>query len=110
MNITSEAVGSITVVRFEGRIDTNTSTEAQESLTQLMDAGSSKLLANLSKVDFVSSAGLRVLLYTAKRLSGAGGSLRISDLNESVAEVFEISGFSTILDVFGSEEEALRDF
>jgi anti-sigma B factor antagonist len=51
-----------------------------------------------------------VLLATAKRLGGIGGSLRICGLNEAVNEVFEISGFSTILDVFPTRDEALQGF
>ena len=110
MNISTTNIESVSVVRLEGNLDTNTSTDAQESLTQLIDGGASKVLVNFADVDFVSSAGLRILLATAKKLSGSGGNLRISNLNETVSEVFEISGFSTILDVFGSEEEALRGF
>jgi anti-sigma B factor antagonist len=110
MNITTTNIESVSVVRLEGNLDTNTSTDAQGSLNQLIDGGASKVLVNFASVDFVSSAGLRILLATAKKLSGSGGNLRISNLNETVSEVFEISGFSTILDVFGSEEEALRGF
>jgi anti-sigma B factor antagonist len=65
---------------------------------------------SLDKVDFVSSAGLRILLATGKRLSGTGGSLRVCGLNETVNEVFEISGFSTILNVFAAETDALSGF
>jgi anti-sigma B factor antagonist len=50
------------------------------------------------------------LLATAKKLGGGGGALRVCGLNETVAEVFEISGFSTILNVFPSETEALVGF
>ncbi len=110
MNISTTNIESVAVVRLEGNLDTNTSSDAQESLNQLIDGGTSKILVNLAEVDFVSSAGLRILLVTAKKLSGSGGNLRISNLNETVTEVFEISGFSTILDVFGSEEEALQGF
>ena len=110
MNISTTTIESVAVVRLEGNLDTNTSTDAPESLNQLIDGGASKLLVNFTDVHFVSSAGLRILLATAKKLSGSGGNLRISNLNETVAEVFEISGFSTILDVFGSEEEALQSF
>ena len=53
---------------------------------------------------------LRILLTTAKRLGGTGGGLRLCNLNETVQEVFEISGFSTILSVFGTTEEALQGF
>ena len=75
----------------------------------LMKPVDGQLLVSLRKVGFVSSAGLRILLATAKRLTGADSSLKISDLNETVHEVFEISGFITILSVYKTEEEALQD-
>ena len=110
MDISSETKDNITVVRFEGNLDTNTSTDAQDYLNKLIDGGASKVVVCFDKVDFVSSAGLRVLLATAKKLGGGGGVLRVCGLNETVTEVFEISGFATILNVFPSESEALADF
>lgn len=109
MKISSETVGGAVVVRLEGNLDTNTSTEAQDYLSKSIDDGASNIVVSLSNVDFVSSAGLRILLATGKKLGGVGGSLRICGLNETVAEIFEISGFSTILNVFPSESEALSD-
>jgi anti-sigma B factor antagonist len=108
MEITSQATDGTTVVRMSGNLDTNTSSEAQEFLNAKMDDGVSAIVVSLEKVDFVSSAGLRILLATAKRLGASGGSLRICGLNETVNEVFEMSGFSTILDVFPSESDALQ--
>ena len=110
MDILSETMDNVTVVRLEGNLDTNTSTEAQDYLNKAIDDGATKVVVTFDKVDFVSSAGLRVLLATAKRLSGTGGSLRVCGLNETVNEVFEISGFSTILDVFPAETDALSGF
>ena len=110
MDISSENKDNITVVRLEGNLDTNTSTDAQDYLNNAIDGGASKVVVCFDKVDFVSSAGLRVLLATAKKLGGRGGALRVCGLNSTVAEVFEISGFSTILSVFPSETEALSDF
>ena len=107
MDISSKIKDNITVVRFEGNLDTNNSTEAQDYLNDAIDGGASKVVVCFEKVDFVSSAGLRVLLATAKKLGAGGGTLRVCGLNETVAEVFEISGFSTILNVFPSETEAL---
>ena len=101
---------SVTVVEMDGNLDTNTSVDAQDHLNGLMDDGAAKLLVDFTKVDFVSSAGLRVLLATAKRLGGVGGSLRICGLNETVNEVFEISGFSTILEVFPTRDDAMQGF
>ena len=110
MIISTTNIESVVVVRLDGNLDTNSSSSAQKSLNELIDGGASKILINFATVGFVSSAGLRVLLATAQKLSGTGGSLRISNLSDAVAEVFDISGFSTILDVFGSQEEALRGF
>jgi anti-anti-sigma factor len=110
MKVTIQEVDSVTVVRIEGNLDTNTSPEAQEHFDGLLDQGASKILVDCAKVDYVSSAGLRVLLATVKGLTAAGGGLRISGLNETVREVFEISGFSTILSVFNTEAEALEGF
>ena len=110
MNLNTMTVDTVTVVEMEGNLDTNTSVEAQDHINGLIDDGATKLLTDFTKVDFVSSAGLRVLLATAKRLGGIGGSLRICGLNEAVNEVFEISGFSTILDVFPTREDAMKGF
>ena len=110
MDISSETKDNITVVRLEGNLDTNTSTDAQDYLNKAIDGGASKVIVCFDKVDFVSSAGLRVLLATAKKLGGGGGALRVCGLNETVTEIFEISGFSTILNVFPSETEALSGF
>ena len=110
MDISSEVKDDITVVRLTGYLDTNTSTDAQDYLNNAIDDGASKVVVCFDQVDFVSSAGLRVLLATAKKLGGGGGALRVCGLNETVSEVFEISGFSTILNVFPSEIEAIAGF
>ena len=65
---------------------------------------------NLEKLDYISSAGLRVLLATAKKLKAIGGELRVCSLNEIVTEVFDITGFDLILTVLPSESEALDGF
>ncbi len=110
MNITTHEQGDIKVLRFEGRLDTNTSPDAQTTLDGLIEAGARKLVVDFETLDYVSSAGLRVLLGTAKQLSRSGGELRLSCLNETVQEIFDISGFSTLLNVFKSSEEALAGF
>jgi anti-anti-sigma factor len=110
VELETTTIDAVTVVEMEGNLDTNTSVDALEHINALIDDGAMKLLVDFAKIDFVSSAGLRVLLATAKRLGGSGGSLRICGLNEAVNEVFEISGFSTILDVFPSRDDALTGF
>ena len=110
MEITSQDVDGVTVFDIDGKIDTGTSPDAQRAIDARIAEGASKILVDLSKVDFVSSTGLRVFLVTAKRLNGSGGALHLCGLNEVVAEIFEISGFDTILDVYSSRDEALSEF
>ena len=100
----------VKILDFEGNLDTNTSPDAEAKLNDLIENGSQKLLINFGNLNFISSAGLRVLLATAKKLKGTGGNLQICNLNPTVQEVFDISGFGSILRVTSTEEEALSAF
>ena len=110
MDITTRTQRDVTVVALAGNLDSNTSPQAQQALDGILAGGGRKMVVDFTALDYISSAGLRVLLGTAKRLSGAGGALRLFGLNATVQEVFDISGFSTILAVFATEAEALKGF
>jgi anti-sigma B factor antagonist len=110
MQISVTESDGVQVLSFEGNLDTNTAPDAESEINALIDAGVQKLLINFEKLDYISSAGLRILLATAKKLKPGGGVLKICCLNPTVQEVFDISGFSTILSVTSSEEEALGAF
>jgi anti-anti-sigma factor len=110
MEITVKTTNGVKVLAFEGRLDTQTSTDAQMQLTQLIEGGETKILLNLEKLDYISSAGLRVLLAAAKQLKTTNGELRLCNLNEVILEVFAISGFDMILPISESESEALEGF
>lgn len=110
MKINNREVSGINVVDVDGNLDTNTSPTAQEHIDQLVQTGANKILLNFEKVNYISSAGLRVLLATAKQLRKQGGDLRLCNLNHNVQDVFEISGFISILKVFDSENDAMDGF
>ena len=110
MKIETKESQGIQIVAFEGNLDTNSSPEAEAKINELLDAGKQKLLVNFEQLNFISSAGLRVLLATVKKLNANGGDLRVCSLNETVRAVFDISGFVTILNVKSTEEEALSSF
>ena len=110
MQISVKTTNEVKILAFEGKLDTGTSPDAQQQLTRLIEAGGNRFLVNFEKLDYISSSGLRVLLTTAKQLKGVDGELRICSPNEVVREVFEISGFTTIFKVFGSESEALDGY
>jgi anti-anti-sigma factor len=110
VEITVSDVDEVKVVRMEGSLDTQTSPEAQTLMRQLIDQGASKLVINFEKLDYVSSAGLRILLAAAKQLKGNGGELRVCGLNGDVQEAFQFAGFHMILAVKNTETEALESF
>ena len=80
-----------------GRIDTLTAPEFEKKLLEILD-GVSELVLDMAKVDYVSSAGLRVILKVQK-LMLRQGRIKLVSVNESVMEVFEITGFSDILNI-----------
>jgi anti-anti-sigma factor len=106
MQISTRTTNDISIVAIAGSLDSSTSPEAQKSLTEVLTSAK-KVVLDFSALDYISSAGLRVLLGAAKQLRASGGTLGLFGLNPSVREVFEISGFSSILSVYPSEGEAL---
>ena len=87
------------VIALEGRLDTNTSPQLEEFAGGLYEKGVSDIAVDMAACDFVSSAGLRVLLSTQKKMNAAGGSLTIANAVPAVREVFDITGFSDILNL-----------
>ena len=110
MKMKTERLDGITAVQFEGNLDTGTAPTAEQHLAGLIEEGANKLLLDFKNCEFISSAGLRILLTTAKRLRPSGGELRICSLNETIQEIFDVSGFSTLLSVFPDADQAKSGF
>ena len=108
MILTVGDAGEVKIVRIEGELNTLTSPDAEAQLTQLIDAGARKIVVNFEQLDYISSAGLYILLATAKQLQVSGGELRICSLNDLVREVFEMSGFDSIVSVSKNQAKALK--
>lgn len=106
MEISTRTSNDIHIVAITGSLDSGTAPEAQKALDSVV-ASAKKVALDFSGLDYISSAGLRVLLGAAKHLRGSGGKFGMFGLNQSVREVFEISGFSSILSVYQTESEAL---
>ena len=96
MNINKIPQGEELTVEIEGRLDTSTAPQLEGELADL--AGVKKLVMDFVKLEYISSAGLRVLLATQKRMN-AQGEMVITHVNETIMEVFEITGFSDILTI-----------
>ena len=96
----------VSVISIEGNLDTNTSKEANDTITELIDEGGINLIFDFTKLDYISSTGLRVLLATMKRIKPLNGAMSVCGLNETVKEVFEISGFTMLIKLFNTLDEA----
>ena len=97
MTINSKMNGTTLEVALEGRLDTMTAPELEAELQKDM-SGAESLVMDFSKLDYISSAGLRVLLAAHKAMAGKGG-MKVTKVNEIVAEVFEVTGFADILTI-----------
>jgi len=97
MTITKNADGKALEIALEGRLDTMTAPELEEELKQSYE-GAESLTLDFSKLEYISSAGLRVLLSAHKVMSTKGG-MKVKHVNEIVQEVFEVTGFADILTI-----------
>lgn len=97
MKITKNLNGTALNIALEGRLDTTTAPELEQALKGDMDAATA-LMLDFAKLDYISSAGLRVLLSAHKAMSKKGG-MKVVNANEMVKEVFDVTGFADILDI-----------
>ena len=98
--------GDKAIIDVVGKINALTAPEFEKSLLNFISEGKNRIILNLSEVDYISSAGLRSILVIAKNLMSKGGKLILSSLQPDVKEVFEISGFTTIIPITSNVEEA----
>ncbi|NOU93620.1 anti-sigma factor antagonist [Paenibacillus sp. LMG 31456] len=109
MNVTERTVGGVVVLDIQGRLDANTSGILEACFLKMMEQGHTRFVFGLAQLDYVSSAGLRILLVAAKKLKALKGSLALVQMTDNVKEVFDISGFSTIFTIYETEAEALGE-
>src|SRR5512135_526903 len=95
------------VISLKGRLDAVTTPMLEKDLTELMAGGERLVVLNLKDLDYISSAGLRTILAATKRLKEKQGRLHLASLKSVVREVFDISGFSSIIPVFETVDGAI---
>lgn len=98
MNVQIEVVGEVTCVRPEGRLDFGAASSFQQSIERLFAGQSAPaVIIDGSKLEYVSSAGLRAFLLAAKAAQRAGSAFALCALQPAVREVLDLSGFSQIM-------------
>jgi len=96
-----------TVVTITGRLDAVTAPDFEKTLHELIAGEETCFIVDFEQIDYISSAGLRALLATAKKLKVKGGKIRFANVTGPVKEVFDISGFGSIFQMDDSVSAAL---
>lgn len=107
MEIKDSTIGDIGVYEIIGRLDASTSKDLETKFNQLYDAGHRKFIFNLQSLEYISSAGLRVFLFMAKKLNKIGF-VSLCSMQKQVTDVFQMSGFNTIFEVYNNIDDALK--
>lgn len=107
MEIVSKKTDHCIIVEIKGRLDTTNYNTLEAEFNKIITKGSHSILVDCSNLVYVSSSGLRVFLVALKTLNKLNGKFLMSNLQENIQEIFEISGFISIFKVFGSNEEAM---
>ena len=108
MEIHEDAIDGNVVVGIGGQIDSTAAVEFEEKLVEIIDQGKNTMVIDFLKVKFISSAGLRVLLLAAKKVKPYGGKILLCNLSDDVKEVFDISGFSSLFNIYANVSEAIE--
>ena len=110
MNIQQTRNEAVTILAPSGRIDTTTSPALEDAIRKTVDAGVRDLVVDFGSVEYISSAGLRVLLVLAKRMRDLRGRLVLCGMPEPVRQVFQLAGFIPLFVVEPTQAAALERF
>ena len=107
MNLEQERRDDLLILRPRGRLDSSSAPELERIVGEQLDSGVQRVIFDLSSLDYISSAGLRVVLLAGKKLRASKGKLVLVGLQDMVREVFEMSGFLALFAVAPNMDEGL---
>ena len=109
MEVKNETINGVTVLTPIGRIDTSTAKIFEDAVMKTAVAGA-KVMIVFSSIDYISSAGLRVVLMLGKKMKAVTGTLVLTAMATKIFDVFKMSGFNKILNICKDNEEAKQFF
>ncbi len=110
LTISKHKEGDVVVVSPEGSIDTHTAPDFEKALKDLLESGQVKVVVDMSGVSYISSAGIGVFMSLIGDFRSKGGDIKAASMSDKVYKVFETVGFTGILDIKNSVEEAVKAF
>jgi len=108
MEIIQENNNEIEIFSIKGSLDSNTSPEFESQIYVALEKGRRKLILNLEDLEYISSAGIRVMLKTTKDLKRMEGNIVLCSLQDYVREVFDIAGFDGYLNIENDLDDAMN--
>jgi anti-anti-sigma factor len=109
MEIDQKEENGIVFIAFKGRLDGTSAPEAEETINTIFKGERNRLLFDFEFLEYLSSAGLRVILGAAKEMKRRDGKFVLCALNSYVKEVFEVSGFGAIIPIADSVESGIKE-
>ncbi|SDK58805.1 STAS domain-containing protein [Maridesulfovibrio ferrireducens] len=109
MELSSKKVENALIVGMKGRLDALTSPNFEDAICKFIREGEIRIVFDLGDLDYISSAGLRAILSTAKRLKAEDGAIAFANITGMISEVFEISGFGSMFNIYGSALLAAKE-
>jgi len=110
MEIIEEKQDMISIFKLNGRLDSNTSQGFEKKIFDAISDGSINMIVDFKDLDYISSAGLRVILKATKALNREKGKIMLCAMQDYVKEVFEIAGFDSFLPIVATMDDALKAF
>lgn len=107
MELSAKKEQGVVVMSVKGRMDAVTAPEFEKGFDPYITGGDRKFVADLADLEYISSAGLRSILSTAKKVKAVGGQVVFACLSGMVKEVFDISGFGSMFEIYASVKEAV---
>jgi anti-anti-sigma factor len=107
MDVKEEQVGGVTVLQVKGRLDSTTSPMLGERLTAVLEAAKARVLVDFSQLEYISSAGFRILLQAAKRADQNGAKLVLCGVSGKVRQLFDLGGFLDLFSISSTREDGI---
>jgi anti-anti-sigma factor len=108
MDISEDRKADALILALSGKLDATTAKPFEEKIIEVINSRAQRLVLDLSQLEYISSSGLRVFLLAAKRLQRTDGKMVFCGLQDHVRQVFDLAGFSSILSIYGSRDEAIK--
>ncbi len=109
MEIKRQKINKNVVLEIIGRLDTTNYSELDEIFTEHISKSEINIIVDCKNMDYISSSGLRVFLTALKKINAAKGKFFLCSLQDTIQEIFKISGFTSIFKIFDNQEEALKE-